>query len=74
MGLREQIRNASSVDEINTLISKGKNFEMASPRTVQSWKSTARFRITQLESNDSSQTPEKPVKSEKKKVVSKKKK
>jgi len=73
MGLREQIKNASSVDEVNTLISKGKSFDMASVRTRQSWRSTARFRIAQLDSNNPVQTPKSPIKSEKKKTVKTKK-
>lgn len=52
MGLREQIKCANSESEISTLLSKGKNFEFASDRTKQSWKSTAGFRITQLNSSD----------------------
>jgi hypothetical protein len=48
MGLREQIKNAGSVAEINDLIAKSKTFEYASDRTKNSWKSTAKFRIVEL--------------------------
>lgn len=65
MGLREQIKCANSESEISTLLSKGKNFEFVSDRTKQSWKSTARFRIAQLNSSDLAQSPTKPVESKK---------
>lgn len=65
MGLREQIKCANSESEISTLLSKGKNFEFASDRTKQSWKSTARFRIAQLNSSDLAQSPTKSVESKK---------
>jgi len=48
MGLREQIKNAGSVAEINDLISKSMTFDYASDRTKSSWKSTAKFRIAEL--------------------------
>ena len=48
MGLREQIRKANSESEITSLLSKGKNFEMASTITKNSWKSTARLRLNEL--------------------------
>ena len=67
MGLREQIKTANSESEVSTLLSQGKNFEFASDRTKQSWKSTARFRIAQLTSGDTAQTPEKSVDSKKSK-------
>jgi hypothetical protein len=52
MGLREQIKCANSESEISSLLLNGMNFEFASNRTKQSWKSAARFRITQLNSED----------------------
>lgn len=56
MGLREQIKNAGSVADINDLISKSKTFEYASDRTKSSWKSTAKFRIVELSNPIPSQT------------------
>lgn len=72
MGLREQIKCANSESEISALLLNGKNFEFASNRTKQSWKSTARFRIAQLNSADVVQSSKKSVDS--KKSSSKKKK
>jgi hypothetical protein len=69
MGLREQIKTANSESEVSTLLSKGRNFEFASERTKQSWRSTAKFRLAQLTSGDTAQTPEKS--SETKKVKGK---
>jgi len=69
MGLREQIKTANSESEISTLLSKGRNFEFASERTKQSWRSTAKFRLAQLTNGDTAQTPEKS--SETKKVKGK---
>jgi predicted RNase H-like HicB family nuclease len=56
MGLREQIKKAGSVAEINDLISKSKTFEYASDRTKSAWKSTAKFRIAELSNPIPSQT------------------
>ena len=61
MGLREQIKNASSESEIYALLTKGKSFEFANEYTKRSWKSTAKFRLAALGSNDVAQTPEKEV-------------
>ncbi len=61
MGLKEQIKNASSESEISALLTKGKSFEFASEYTKRSWKSTAKFRLELLSSNESTQTPEKEV-------------
>lgn len=74
MGLREQIKTANSESEVSTLLSTGKSFEFASERTKQSWKSTARFRLAQLTSGDTAQTPEKSVESKKTKKKSSSKK
>lgn len=71
-GLREKIKNANSKDEIDELLKTGKNFEFASVETKRAWVSTAKFRIAQLSNNDSSQTPETSVKSEKRKTSKKK--
>lgn len=57
MGLREQIKNANSESEISSLLLKGKDFEFASNITRQAWKSTARYRLAELISNDSAKTP-----------------
>ena len=56
MGLREQIKNAGSVAEINDLIAKSKTFEYASDRTKNAWKSTAKFRIAELSNPIPAQT------------------
>ena len=40
-GLRQQIAESQSVEEINVLLSKSKTFELASERTQKSWKYTA---------------------------------
>ena len=65
MGLREQIKTATSETEVTSLLSKAQSFEFASDRTKKSWKSTARFRLAQLSSNDTAQTPAVPVDSKK---------
>lgn len=70
MGLREQIKTATSEAEVTSLLSKAQLFEFASDRTKKSWKATARFRLAQLSSNDTAQTPNVPVDS--KKIKSKK--
>lgn len=70
MGLRQQIKNAKSDSEINTLLQSGQKYEFASTRTKNSWKSTAKFRLAELSNPIPSQTPEKSVESKK---VSKKK-
>jgi hypothetical protein len=56
MALREQIKKAGSVAEINDLISKSKTFEYASDRTKNAWKSTAKFRIAELSNPIPTQT------------------
>ena len=65
MGLREQIKTATSESEVTALLSKGQSFEFASDKTKKSWKSTAKFKLAELSSNDVSQTPEKSVESKK---------
>jgi hypothetical protein len=67
MGVREQIKHSNSRQEIDELLKLSKTFEFASPFTKRAWLSTAKIRITQLESNDSAQEPKQPIKSEKKK-------
>jgi len=70
MGLKEQIKSAKSDSEINTLLQSGQKYEFASTRTKNSWKSTAKFRLTELNNSVPTQTPEKSIESQK---VSKKK-
>lgn len=71
-GLREKIKNANSKEEIDELLKTGKNFEFASVETKRAWISTSKFRLAQLSSNNSAQTPETPVKTEKRKITKKK--
>lgn len=61
MGLREQIKNAATEAELTDLLSKGKNFELASEYTKRAWKSTARFRLAELNNPVPAQNPSKPV-------------
>ena len=71
MGLREQIRKANSESEITSLLTKGKSFEMASTITKNSWKSTARLRLNEL-NNPTSKSVDKPTEPKKVKNKSKK--
>lgn len=66
-GLREQIRRASSESEISNLLSKGKEFEMASDVTRRSWKSTAKLRIIELNNPPSTKVNNTSVESKKNK-------
>jgi len=61
MGLREKIKYAESESDIVSLLKTGDTYNLASDYTKRAWKSTARFRLAQLNSNDVVQTPEKPV-------------
>jgi hypothetical protein len=65
MGLREQIRKANSDSEIKSLLEKGKSYEFASNITKNSWRSTARSRLVELNNPVPAQTPNKPVESKK---------
>jgi hypothetical protein len=65
MGLREQIRKANTDSEIKSLLEKGKSYEFASNITKNSWRSTARVRLTELTNPIPAQTPNKPVESKK---------
>lgn len=58
MGLREKIENANSEQEIVDLLKQGEKFEFANESTKRSWKSTARFRLTQLSNQIPVQTPQ----------------
>jgi len=47
-GLRQQIDESESVDEVNVLLSKSKTFELSSERTRRSWKYTAKRSLHRL--------------------------
>lgn len=49
MGLREEIKLAKSENEITSLLLKGNGFELASPKTKSAWKTTARRRLSELQ-------------------------
>jgi hypothetical protein len=49
IGLREQIANATTENEIITLLASGQSLEYASSRTKQSWKHTAQRRFRDLQ-------------------------
>ena len=64
MGLKEQIKKSNSESEIISLLIKSQSFEFASETTKKSWKSIARFRLSQLTQspkNDSVQNTDKSV-------------
>jgi hypothetical protein len=65
MGLREQIKNATSDTEVTQLLATGKSYEFASDRTQSSWRSTATFRLAELSNPTPTQTPNKPTESKK---------
>lgn len=73
MGLREEIKNANSDAEIASLLKKGQSFDLASDITKRAWKSTARFRLSQLTNQVPAQNPEKPVQSKQSKKPKKNK-
>jgi hypothetical protein len=53
-GLREAIVNATSVDEVESLLKQGYDtFTVASERTKRSWKLSARKRLIQLQKPNS---------------------
>jgi hypothetical protein len=70
MGLREQIKNASSESEISSLLAKGNSFEFASEHTKHAWKSTAKVRLMSLTSTSAVQTS--AVQTTEKEIVTKK--
>lgn len=75
IGLREQIANAATQEEIVELLKKGADLQNASDRTRLSWKYTAHRRLQQLQKTSepvasSSEPVNKPTKPKK---VSKKK-
>lgn len=51
-GLRQRIANASTPDEIDTLIKIGAGFEYASDRTRNAWGHAARRRYKELTKQD----------------------
>ena len=57
MGLKQQIKQAGSEAEISSLLSQGASFMMASDRTKNSWKFTARRRLEELSSSPAVESP-----------------
>lgn len=55
MGLREQIKQTESEEQIVALLKAAQKYKFASERTKRSWKSTAKYRIAQLTSSDIAQ-------------------
>ena len=72
IGLREQIKNATSDEEIQSLLNIGKTFEWATPRTKLSWKHTANRTLEKLTSATKTAEVNSEEKKEKKKVSKKK--
>lgn len=50
VGLREQIAEAETMKQVNTLLTKGLAFEYAGDRTKRSWQVTAKNRFKSLDS------------------------
>lgn len=74
MGLREDIKNAQSDKEINDLLLKGNSYEWASLKTKLSWKSTAKQRLSVLNTSSTQVSSEiKEVKKSKTKTLKKSK-
>ena len=72
IGLREQIRDATTNEEVQSLMSTGKTFEWATPRTRLSWKHTANQTLEKLSSATKTADVNFEDKKEKKKVFKKK--
>ena len=72
IGLREQIKNATSNEEIQSLLNTGKTFEWATPRTRLSWKHTENQTLEKLSSATKTADVNSEDKKEKKKVFKKK--
>lgn len=72
IGLREQIRDATSSEEVQTLLNTGKTFEWATTRTRLSWKHTANRTLEKLNSNQKETLSNTEEKKDKKKVSKKK--
>ena len=72
IGLREQIKNATSDEEIQSLLNIGKTFEWATPKTRLSWKHTANRTLEKLSSATKTAEVNSEDNKEKKKVYKKK--
>jgi hypothetical protein len=72
IGLREQIKNATSTEEIHSLLNIGKTFEWTTPRTRLSWKHTANRTLEKLSSASKTAEVNSEDNKEKKKVYKKK--
>lgn len=72
IGLREQIRDATTNEEVQSLMSTGKTFEWATPRTRLSWKHTAHRTLERLSSTPKETEVMSEEKKEKKRVSKKK--
>lgn len=72
IGLREQIKNATSNEEIQSLLNTGKTFEWATQKTRLSWKHTANRTLEKLSSATKTADVNSEDKKEKKKVFKKK--
>jgi hypothetical protein len=72
IGLREQIRDATSNEEVQSLLNIGKTFEWATPRTKLSWKHTANRTLEKLTSATKTAEVNSEEKKDKKKVSKKK--
>ena len=72
IGLREQIKNATSDEEIQSLLNIGKTFEWATPKTRLSWKHTANRTHEKLSSATKTAEVNSEDKKDKKKVYKKK--
>lgn len=74
-GLKQQIANASSVEEITKLLNLGKTYNLAANKTITSWKNAAVKRLNQLQKKDQTVISESNANvTKKKKVTSIKKK
>ncbi len=69
IGLREQIRDATTNEEVQTLMSTGKTFEWATSRTRLSWKHTALRTFERLSSTPKETELMSEEKKEKKKFL-----
>ena len=48
MGIRQEIQNAKTTEEVQTLLSKSKTYKNASEKTKRHWNKTAENRIIEL--------------------------
>ena len=72
IGLKEQIKNATSTEEIQSLLNIGKTFEWATSKTRLSWKHTANRTHEKLLSATKTTEVNSEDKKDKKKVYKKK--